>query len=67
MGEFSPCAFCRINRPSGKAWSMTMNAYLNSRCHELWRGFAEAFCGMNRPGRNVGSRTTNAFIKFRLS
>ena len=24
---------------------MTMNAYLNSRCHELWRGFAGAFCG----------------------
>ena len=62
MGEFSPFAFCRMNRPGGKAWSRTMNAYLNSCCHELWRGFAGAFCGMNRPGRNVWSRTTNVYL-----
>ena len=27
-------------RPGGNTWSRTMNAYLNSRCHELCRGFA---------------------------
>ena len=40
MGEiFRRCAFCRMNRPCGKAWSRTTNAYLNSHFRELWARF----------------------------